>query len=102
MNDPTFISKIAQERNLNDHQVQAVASLLGEGATIPFIARYRKEATQSLDEVVVTAIRDRLNQLREIRDRRKAILKSLEKHGHLTDELQERVLAVETMAVLED
>jgi len=102
MNDPTFISKIAQERNLNDHQVQAVASLLGEGATIPFIARYRKEATQSLDEVAVTTIRDRLNQLREIRDRRKAILKSLEKHGHLTDELQERVLAVETMAVLED
>ena len=60
MSDPTFISKIAQEQNLNDHQVQAVASLLGEGSTIPFIARYRKEATESLDEVVVTAIRDRL------------------------------------------
>lgn len=102
MNDPTFISKIAQEQNLNDNQVQAVASLLGEGSTIPFIARYRKEATESLDEVVVTAIRDRLNQLREIRDRQKAILKSLEKHGHLTDDLQERVLAAETMAVLED
>ncbi len=102
MNKPTFISKIAREQNLNDNQVQAVASLLGEGATIPFIARYRKEATQSLDEVAVTAIRDRLKQLREIRDRQKAILKSLEKHGHLTDELQERVLAAETMAVLED
>jgi len=102
MNNPTFISKIAREQNLNDNQVQAVASLLGEGATIPFIARYRKEATQSLDEVAVTTIRDRLKQLREIRDRQKAILKSLEKHGHLTDELQERVLAAETMAVLED
>jgi uncharacterized protein len=102
MNDPSFISKIAQEQNFNDHQVQAVVSLLGEGATIPFIARYRKEATESLDEVAVTVIRDRLNQLREIRDRQNAILKSLEKQGHLTDELQERVLAAETMAVLED
>jgi len=102
MNDPTFISKIAQEQNFNHHQVQAVTSLLGEGATIPFIARYRKEATESLDEVAVTVIRDRLNQLRDIRDRQNAILKSLEKQGHLTDELQERVLAAETMAVLED
>ncbi len=102
MNDATFISKIAQEQNFNHHQVQAVASLLGEGATIPFIARYRKEATESLDEVAVTVIRDRLNQLRDIRDRQNAILKSLEKQGHLTDELQERVLAAETMAVLED
>ena len=92
MENHIFISKIAQEQNLNDNQVQAVASLLGEGATIPFIARYRKEATQSLDEVAVTTIRDRLNQLREIRNRQKVILKSLEKHGHLTDELQERVL----------
>ena len=102
MNDPTFIWKIAQEQNFNHHQVQAVTSLLGEGATIPFIARYRKEATESLDEVAVTVIRDRLNQLRDIRDRQNAILKSLEKQGHLTDELQERVLAAETMAVLED
>ncbi|MBW2710366.1 MAG: hypothetical protein JRC58_00560, partial [Deltaproteobacteria bacterium] len=51
MENHIFTSKIAQEQNLNDNQVQAVASLLGEGATIPFIARYRKEATQSLDEV---------------------------------------------------
>jgi uncharacterized protein len=102
MENHIFISKIAQEQNLNNNQVQAVASLLGEGSTIPFIARYRKEATQSLDEVAVTTIRDRLNQLLEIRNRQKAILQSLEKQGHLTDELQERVLAAETMAVLED
>jgi uncharacterized protein len=102
MNDPIFISKIAQEQNFNDRQVQAVAALLDEGATIPFIARYRKEATESLDEVAVTAIRDRLNQLRELRNRQTAILNSLEKQGHLTDELRERVLAAETMAVLED
>ena len=102
MDDPTFISKIAQEQNLKTHQVHAVAALLEDGATIPFIARYRKEATESLDEVSVTASRVRLNQLREIRDRRKTILKSLERHGHLTDELQERVMAAETMAALED
>ena len=102
MNDNTFTSKIAREQNISDHHVQAVADLLAEGATIPFIARYRKEATGSLDEVVVTAIRDRLIQLREIEDRKKAILNSLEKHGHMTDELSERVMAAETMAILED
>ena len=102
MNNDTFISKIAEEQNVNNNQVQAVASLLAEGSTIPFIARYRKEATGSLDEVAVMAVRDRLNQLMELKERKDAILKSLEKHGHLTDELQEKVLAAEVMAVLED
>ncbi|MBW1790519.1 MAG: hypothetical protein JRK53_28605, partial [Deltaproteobacteria bacterium] len=58
MNSETLISKIAKEQNLGINQVQAVASLLGEDATIPFIARYRKEATGSLDEVAVTTVRD--------------------------------------------
>jgi len=102
MHNNTLIYGIAQEQNMNEHQVQAVAALLAEGATVPFIARYRKEATGSLDEVAVTAIRDRLSQLRELQERKGAILKSLEKHGHLTDDLQERVLAAESMAVLED
>ena len=102
MNNDTFISRIAEEQNITDNQVQAVVSLLAEDATIPFIARYRKEATGSLDEVAVMAVRDRLNQLMELKERKEAILKSLEKHGHLTDELQEKVLAVESMAVLED
>jgi len=66
MNSETLISKIAKEQNLGINQVRAVASLLGEDATIPFIARYRKEATGSLDEVSVTAVRDRLNQLNEL------------------------------------
>jgi len=96
------ISTIAQELSLNEPQVQATALLLDEGATIPFIARYRKEATDSLDEVAVTAIRDRLHQLKELDERREAILKSLEQHGHLTDELREKVLTAETLAVLED
>jgi uncharacterized protein len=102
MSEPPFVSEIAREQNLTLHQVEAVASLLGEGATIPFIARYRKEATGSLDEVAVTAIRNRLTQLSDLRDRQTAILKSLEKHGHLTEQLQEKVLSAETMAVLED
>jgi len=93
---------IAREIGIKELQVQAVAMLLAEGATIPFIARYRKEATGSLDEVEITSIRDRLNQLKELDLRRETILKSLEKHGHLTDELKEAVFAAETMAILED
>ncbi len=96
------ITKIAQELNLHPKQVQATADLLNEGSTIPFIARYRKEATGSLDEVAITAIRDRLNQLIELDKRREAILKSLEERGQLTDELKEKILQAETMAVLED
>jgi uncharacterized protein len=98
----THISKISQELSLFPKQVQAAADLLNEGATIPFIARYRKETTGSLDEVAITAIRDRLNQLMELDSRREAILKSLEGRGQLTDELKEKILLTETMAVLED
>jgi uncharacterized protein len=96
------IPKIAQELGLTPKQVQATADLLDEGATVPFIARYRKEATGSLDEVSITAIRDRLNQLKELDKRREAILKSLEERGQLTDELKEKILSAETMVVLED
>lgn len=97
-----FFSKIAAELNLRLNQVEAAASLLDEGATVPFIARYRKEATGTLDEVVITAIRDRLLQLRELEKRREAILKSLEETGKLTDELREKVLAAVSMSELED
>ena len=93
---------ICKELNLTDPQVQAVAGLLAEGATVPFIARYRKEATGSLDEIQITAIRDRLSQLAELDSRRDTILVSLEKNGHLTDELRAKVLAADTLAVLED
>jgi len=96
------IPKIAKELSLTEKQVQATADLLNEGATVPFIARYRKEATGSLDEVVITAVRDRINQLMELDKRREAILKSLEERGQLTDELEEKILSAETMVVLED
>lgn len=98
----SHIAIIAQELSLTEQQVLACAALLDEGGTVPFISRYRKEATGSLDEVAVRAIRDRLVQLRELDKRREAILKSLEETGKLTDELKEKVLAAETMAVLED
>ncbi|MGB5156023.1 MAG: Tex family protein [Desulfobacterales bacterium] len=96
------ISNIANELNLTLLQVRAVCQLLSEGATIPFIARYRKEATESLDEVVITSIRDMLGRLEELDSRKEAVLKSLEQHGHLTDELREKVIAAPTLAVLED
>jgi len=96
------ITKIANELKIKEKQVSATAQLLEEDATIPFIARYRKEATGSLDETIITTIRDRLNQLRELDKRRDAILKSLEERELLTDELKEKIMAAETMSVLED
>ena len=98
----SHITIIAQELSISEKQVLACAALLDEGATVPFISRYRKEATGSLDEVAVLAIRDRLAQLRELDKRREAILKSLEETGKLTDELKAKVLAAETMTMLED
>jgi uncharacterized protein len=96
------VTQIAGELGLAAAQVQAVAGLLAEGGTVPFVARYRKEATGSLDEVAITAIRDRLAQLAELDQRRTAILASLEERGLLTDELRARVLAAATLAALED
>ena len=96
------IAKIAAELAIPQRQVQATAGLIAEGATVPFIARYRKEVTGSLDEVQVTAIRDRLEQLAELDKRREAILSSLQERNLLTDELKEKILAAETLSVLED
>ena len=96
------IVTITRELNLQPFQVSAVADLLADGATIPFIARYRKEATGSLDEVVVAQVRDRLEQLAELQKRRAAILKSLEENGHLTDELKNAVQQADTLSTLED
>ena len=96
------IARIASELSLRPGQVAATAGLLEEGSTVPFISRYRKEATGSLDEVAVTAIRDRLGQLKDLDDRRDAILKSLTERGLLTEELNKDILAAETMASLED
>jgi len=96
------VSSIAEELSLRRKQVEATARLLADGGTVPFIARYRKEATGSLDEVAITAIRDRLEELAELDRRRESILRSLEERGLLTEELQEKILAASTLAVLED
>ena len=96
------IQKISDELNIKFGQTRATASLLVEGATVPFIARYRKEATGLLDEVAITTIRDRLNQLEEIDKRRESILTSLEERNLLTEELKEKIKATENMATLED
>ena len=102
MTQTNHIRTISQELKLDTKQIKAVQDLLAQDATVPFIARYRKEATDSLDEIQITAIRDRLNQLAELDSRRETVLNSLEKHGHLNDELKERVMGAESMTVLED
>ena len=94
--------KIAAEFSIAEKQVIATANLLDEGATVPFISRYRKELTGSLDEVQVAGIRDRIQQLRELDKRREAILNSLKDLGKLTPELEAQINAAETMVVLED
>ncbi len=98
----SHVSLVTDELHLTVQQVQAVALLLAEDASIPFIARYRKEATGSLDEVVIASIRDRLAQLQDLDSRRTAILNSLEQHGHLTDALSQSVLAAQSLSELED
>jgi uncharacterized protein len=93
---------VAEELGVAAQQVRAVSELLAGGATVPFIARYRKEATGSLDEVAVAAIRDRMAQLAELDKRRESILASLSERGLLDDDLRSRVLGAETLPVLED
>jgi len=100
--DLAHVSQIAAELRIKPDQVRATAELLADGATVPFIARYRKEATGSLDEVAITSIRDRLAQLAELRDRRLAIIKSLAERELLTEELEAKIQSAKTLAELED
>ncbi|QDW26854.1 RNA-binding transcriptional accessory protein [Pedobacter sp. KBS0701] len=93
---------IAAELKVAEKQVTATVNLLDEGATVPFISRYRKEATGSLDEVEVAAIRDRVLQLRDLDKRREAILKSMTELGKLTPELEKKINDAETISLLED
>ncbi|MDC0336152.1 RNA-binding transcriptional accessory protein [Pseudodesulfovibrio sp.] len=98
----THIPALATELSLKAQQVAAVATLLDEGATIPFISRYRKEATGSLDEVAVAAIRDRLGEMAELDKRREAILTSLAERDLLTDDLKRSIEQARDKARLED
>ena len=96
------VLKIAQELKLQLRQVASTAILLEEGGTVPFIARYRKEKTGELDEVQITSIRDRLEQLEELDKRRESILSSLTERSLLTAELAAKIEAAETLSSLED
>ena len=95
-------SVIAGELTVKISQVEAVIKLFGEGATIPFIARYRKEHTGGLDEEVLRQVEDRLNYLTLLEERREAILKSIEEQGKLTDELRQKLFAAVKLQELED
>jgi protein Tex len=95
-------SRIAGELSLSVKQVQAAVTLLEDGGTVPFIARYRKEATGGLDEVQIINIRDRLAGLKELEKRRSAILRSLTEQDVLTPELEGFVKKAESLSVLED
>jgi uncharacterized protein len=97
-----IIEKIANELNVQSQQVQSAVDLLDGGATVPFIARYRKEATQGLDDIQLRALEQRLAYLREMQDRRKVILKTIEEQGKLTDALSSKINSVENKTELED
>ncbi|MFC3414253.1 Tex family protein [Algoriphagus hitonicola] len=94
--------KISSELQVRPAQVKATIELLDGGATVPFISRYRKEVTGSLDEVQVAAVRDRLQQLRDLDKRKEAVIKSIEEQGKMTDVLLQSIATAETMAKLED
>ena len=94
--------KIADTLGVRGHQVEAAVALLDGGATVPFIARYRKEATGALDDAQLRTLEERLNYLRELEERRTLILKSIREQGKLTDALEASILAADTKSRLED
>jgi len=97
-----FSDRISQELSLQPRQVAAALALFEEGATVPFVARYRKEATGGLDEVQLRDVLERFEYLEELEERRSAILKSIEEQGRLDDALRARIMAAQTKQALED
>lgn len=97
-----MIEIIGQEIAARPEQVEAAIRLLDEGATVPFIARYRKEATGGLDDIQLRHLEERLGYLRELEERRGAVLKSIAEQGKLTPELEGQIAAADTKQRLED
>src|SRR5437660_534939 len=93
---------IATELGVREPQVRAAVDLLDGGATVPFVARYRKEATGGLDDAQLRTVEERLRYLRELDERRQAILESIEAQGKLDDDLRAKIMAADTKARLED
>ncbi|HEY8544355.1 MAG TPA: Tex family protein [Acidimicrobiales bacterium] len=100
--NPSIDRRIADELDIRPQQVTAAIGLLDGGATVPFVARYRKEVTGGLDDAQLRTLEERLGYLRELEDRRKAILDSIREQGKLTDELEAKIMAADTKARLED
>lgn len=99
---PEIVARVATELSLNPNQVRSTLALFAEGATLPFVARYRKEATGGLDEVQLRDVRDRSEYLHEMEERRAAILKSIDEQGKLDDALKSSILSADTKQALED
>ena len=97
-----IILKLKEELKVEKWQVEAAVKLIDEGNTIPFISRYRKEATGSLNDEVLRNLDERLTYLRNLEEKKEQVLKSIEEQGKLTDELKERIVAAETMVVVDD
>src|SRR5258708_22372233 len=97
-----YAQKIAAALNLRPQQVAATIALLDEGNTLPFIARYRKEVTDSLDEDQIRSLTELLERFRTLDERRETILNSIRQQGKLTPELEQAILAAETITTLED
>ena len=97
-----IILKLKEELKVEKWQVEAAVALIDEGNTIPFIARYRKEKTGSLNDEVLRTLHERLTYLRNLEEKKEQVLGSIEEQGKLTDELKEKILAAETMVVVED
>lgn len=97
-----IIQKIKEELQVEKWQVEAAVKLIDEGNTIPFISRYRKEVTGSLNDEQLRNLDERLTYLRSLEDKKEQVLKSIEEQGKLTDELKEKILAAQTMVVVED
>ncbi len=97
-----IIQKLKEELRVEKWQVEAAVKLIDEGNTIPFIARYRKEATGSLNDEALRSLGERLTYLRNLEEKKEQVLKSIEEQGKLTDELRARIAAAETMVVVED
>ncbi len=97
-----IISKIAKELQVNNWQVEAAVKLIDEGNTIPFISRYRKEATGSLNDEVLRNLYERLNYLRALEEKKQQVLGSIEEQGMLTEELREKIIAAETQVMVDD
>src|SRR6266852_8839385 len=96
------LSRIAQDLQIRKLQVESVVQLLDEGNTVPFITRYRKERTGGLNEDVIRAVQARVQQLRQLAERKQTVLKSIEGQSQLTDELRAAIFAAETPKRLED